>query len=89
MPTVIESGFPDYEVTSWNALAAPAGTPMEIVNLLNGAVNEVLNTPEIKAAATKFGMDARGASVEDLRERIKEEVAKWAKVVEAAGIEKK
>ena len=89
VPTVIESGLPDYEVTSWNALAAPAGTPMEIVNLLNGAVNEVLNTPEIKAAATKFGMDARGASVEDLRERIKEEVAKWAKVVEAAGIEKK
>ena len=89
VPTVMESGLPDYEVTSWNALAAPAGTPTEIVTLLNQAVNDALNTPEVKAAATRFGMDARGSSVEDLRERIKQEVAKWAKVVEAAGIEKK
>jgi tripartite-type tricarboxylate transporter receptor subunit TctC len=89
VPTVAESGLADYEVTSWNALAAPVGTPMEIVALLNKAVNEVLTLPDVKAAAAKFGMDARGSSVEDLRERIGKEVAKWAKVIEAAGIEKR
>jgi len=89
VPTVAESGLPDYEVTSWNALAAPAGTPAEIVAMLNRAVNEALNSPDIKAAMIKFGMDARGSSVEDLRERIKQEVVKWAKVIETAGIEKK
>ena len=89
VPTVAESGLPDYEVTSWNALAAPAGTPAEVVTMLNRAVNEVLDMPDVKAAAAKFGMDARGSSVEDLRERIKHEVVRWAKVIEAAGIEKR
>lgn len=89
IPTVSESGLPDYEVTSWNALAAPAGTPAEIVVILNQAVNEAVNLPDIKAAAAKFGMEARGSSVEELRDRIAREVAKWGKVVEAAGIEKK
>jgi tripartite-type tricarboxylate transporter receptor subunit TctC len=89
VPTVAESGLPDYEITSWNALAAPAGTPMEIVNLLNQAVNEALANPDVKAGAAKFGMDARGSGVDELRERIKQEVAKWAKVVEAAGLEKR
>jgi tripartite-type tricarboxylate transporter receptor subunit TctC len=89
VPTVAESGLPDYEVTSWNALAAPAGTPAEIVVTLNKAVNEVLNLPDVKAAALKYGMDARGSSMDDLRERIKKEVVQWAKVIEAAGIEKR
>ncbi|ARQ00348.1 Bug family tripartite tricarboxylate transporter substrate binding protein [Pseudorhodoplanes sinuspersici] len=89
VPTVSEIGLADYEVTSWNALAAPAGTPAEIVAILNKAVNDVLSLPDVKAAAVSFGMEARGSSVEDLRERIAREVAKWGKVVEAAGIEKK
>jgi len=89
VPTVHEGGLTEYEVTSWNALAAPAGTPPEIVTILNQAVNEVLNMPDVKAATAKFGMEARGGSVEELRERIAREVAKWEKVVEAAGIEKK
>ena len=89
VPTVSESGMPEYEVTSWNALAAPVGTPVEIVTILNQAVNDVVNLPDIKAATAKFGMEARGSSVEELRDRIAREVAKWGKVVEAAGIEKK
>jgi tripartite-type tricarboxylate transporter receptor subunit TctC len=89
VPTVAESGLAGYEVTSWNALAAPAGTAAEIVATLNRAINDALGLPDVKAAATRFGMDARGSSVEDLRERIRQEIAKWAKVVEAAGIERK
>jgi tripartite-type tricarboxylate transporter receptor subunit TctC len=89
VPTVAESGLPDYEITSWNALAAPTGTPMEIVTILNRAVNEVLTIPEVKAATAKFGMTASGSSVEELRERIRLEVIKWGKAVEAAGIEKR
>jgi tripartite-type tricarboxylate transporter receptor subunit TctC len=89
VPTVMESGLPDYEVTSWNGLAAPAATPPDIVALLNRSVNEALALPEVQEAATKFGMEARGATVEELRERIKGDVAKWAKVIDAAGIEKR
>jgi tripartite-type tricarboxylate transporter receptor subunit TctC len=89
VPTVAESGLPDYEVTSWNALAAPAGTPAEVIDILNREVNAVLALPDIKAATAKFGMEARGSSSDALRERIKREVAQWAKVIEAAGIEKR
>ncbi|RAI45268.1 tripartite tricarboxylate transporter substrate-binding protein [Rhodoplanes roseus] len=89
VPTVAESGLPDYEVTSWNGLAAPAATPPDIVATLNSAVIEVLALPDIQGSATKFGMTARGCSVEEFRTRIAREVVKWAKVVADAGIEKK
>jgi tripartite-type tricarboxylate transporter receptor subunit TctC len=87
-PTVAAS-LPGYEVTSWNGLAAPAGTPTEIVTLLNKGVTEVLALPEIKAATAKFGMEARGSSSADLEARIKSDIDRWAKVIETAGIEKK
>ena len=89
VPTVAASGLPGYEVTSWNGLAAPAGTPTEIVTLLNKGVIEVLALPEIKAATAKFGMEARGSSSADLEARIKSDIDRWAKVIETAGIEKK
>ena len=81
--------MPGYEVTSWNALAAPARTPPDIVALLNQGVNEALAMADVRAATARFGMEARGSTVEELRARIKSDVAKWAKVIEAAGIEKK
>ena len=62
---------------------------MEIVTLLNKAVNEALAIPEVRAGAARFGMEARGSGIDELRERIKREVAKWAKVAEAAGLEKR
>jgi tripartite-type tricarboxylate transporter receptor subunit TctC len=89
VPTVNESGLPGFDVTSWNGIAAPARTPSDVVALLNRAVNEALALPDVKAATAKFGMEARGSTVEDLRARIKEDIAKWAKVIADAGIEKK
>jgi tripartite-type tricarboxylate transporter receptor subunit TctC len=89
VPTVAESGLADYEVTSWNGVAAPASTPAEIVDLLNRSINEVVAQPDVQAATAKFGMEARGSTVDELRQRIRNDVAKWAMVIEAAGIEKK
>jgi putative tricarboxylic transport membrane protein len=89
VPTAAESGLPAYEVTSWNGLAAPTGTPAEVVALLNRGVNDALAQPDVKEATGKFGMEARGSTVDDLRERIKRDVAKWAQVIETAKIEKK
>ncbi len=89
VPTVAEAGLPGYDVTSWNGLAAPAGTPAEIVALLNKAVNEAVASPDVKTAVASFGMEARGSTTADLQARIKADVDKWAKVIEKAGIEKK
>lgn len=87
--TVAESGLPKYEVTSWNGIAAPARTPAEIVALLNRHVNDALRMPDVKEATAKLGMEARGSSVEELREKIAKDIVKWGEVIEAAGIPKK
>jgi tripartite-type tricarboxylate transporter receptor subunit TctC len=89
VPTVIESGLPDYEVTSWNGLAVPAGTPADIVALLNRAVDGALKSPEVQKFSGEAGMDARSMSSDDLRNRIKNDVAKWSQVIEKAGIKKR
>jgi len=89
VPTIGESGLPNYEVTSWNGLAAPAGVAPEIVTLLSRAVNEALRSPDIQAISRRAGMEARGSTSEELRARIKSDVAKWADVIEKAAIEKK
>ena len=89
VPTVIESGLPGYEVTSWNGLAVPAGTPADIVAQLNRAVGEALKSPEVQKFSNAAGMDARGMSSDDLHNRIKSDVAKWSQVIEKAGIKKR
>ena len=89
VPTIGESGLPNYEVTSWNGLAAPAGVAPEIVTLLSRAVNEALRSPDIQAISRRAGMEARGSTSEELRARIKSDIAKWADVIEKAAIEKK
>jgi tripartite-type tricarboxylate transporter receptor subunit TctC len=89
VPTVIESGVPGYEVTSWNGLAVPAGTPTGIVAQLNQAVGEALKSPEVQKFSNSAGMDARGMSSDDLHNRIKSDVAKWSQVIEKAGIKKR
>ena len=88
-PTMIESGLPSYDVTSWNGLAVPTGTPADIVATLNRAVEDALKSPEVQKFSSAAGMDARGMSSDDLRMRIQSDVAKWAQVIEKAGIAKR
>jgi tripartite-type tricarboxylate transporter receptor subunit TctC len=88
VPTVIESGLPGYEVTSWNGLAVAAGAPANVVTQLNRAVGEALKSPEVQKFSNDAGMDARGMSSDDLRDRIKADVLKWSQVIANAGIKK-
>jgi len=88
VPTVREGGLPAYVVESWNALSGPGGMPDDIVRFLNHAVNDVLNLPEVKEKAMLNGMDARGTTPEEMQARMKADIAKWAAVIEKAGIER-
>ena len=88
VPTVKESGMPDYVVTSWNAVSAPAGTPDEIVQFLSKEINEALKSPDIQAKALQFGLDARGTTPEEMHARMRADIEKWAAVIEKAGLEK-
>jgi len=88
VPTAKESGFPEYVVTSWNGLAAAAGMPAETLTALNQHINAALADPALQATAATLGMDARGSTPEEMRDRMAADVKKWAAVIEKAGIEK-
>src|SRR4051812_17858022 len=88
VPTVKESGMPDYVVTSWNAVSAPADTPDDIVNFLSKEINEALKSPDIQAKALQFGLDARGTTPEEMQARMRADIEKWGAVIQKAGLEK-
>jgi tripartite-type tricarboxylate transporter receptor subunit TctC len=86
--TVAEAGVPGYEVTSWNGIFAPHGTPPEIISTLNKAMHEILVIPEVKTRYADFGVEAKASSPEELMARLKGDITKWAAVIEKAGIPK-
>jgi tripartite-type tricarboxylate transporter receptor subunit TctC len=88
VPTAKESGFPDYVVTSWNGLGASAKVPIEIVGILNAAVNRALSDPALKAKAFNLGIDATGSTPQQMHDRLVADAAKWRSVIEKAGIPK-
>ena len=88
VPTVKESGYPDFVVTSWNAFYGPAGLPKDIVTKLNEQVVAALKTPDIQKRMEDLGIAPMIGSPEFLNERMKSDIVKWAKVIEAAGVEK-
>lgn len=88
VPTVKDSGFPAYLVTSWNALSGPAGIPAPVVDKLNREVNAALKLPDVKERVAQFGMEAMGGTPEQMTGRMKSEIDKWAGVIEKAGVPK-
>jgi tripartite-type tricarboxylate transporter receptor subunit TctC len=86
MPTAIESGLPGYVVTTWFGPLAPARTPREIVVKMNAELMKILQRPEVKERFRAEGIDAIGGTPEQFGAYIKEEIARWAKVVTAAKI---
>jgi len=88
VPTVKESGYPDYIVTSWNAFQGPAGVPKDIVTKLNEQVVAALKSPEIQKRMSDLGLQPMIGSPEFLNARMQSDIAKWAKVIQTAGIEK-
>jgi tripartite-type tricarboxylate transporter receptor subunit TctC len=86
VPTIAELGYPDYEISSWQAVFAPAGTPKDIVDRLNSEIVAMLGTPEVQARITREGAVPVGSSPEQWSERFRNEVAKWAKVAKSAGL---
>ena len=88
VPTVIESGIPGYQVTAWNAIAAPAKTPREVIERLNREINAALAQPDIRQRFQDLGMNTHGGTPEDLQQLLASEIARWRDVVAAARIEK-
>lgn len=86
VPTIAESGFPNYEINSWQGVFAPARTPPEIVAKLSETLLRIINDPEFRAVLTKEGSDPVGSTVEQFSAHVQKEVSKWAKVVKESGV---
>jgi len=86
LPTMMEAGVPDYEVTTFNGIAAPAGTPAPIIGKLNAAINEGLLTPATKETLAKLGAVASPGSPEEFASFIAAELAKWKSVAQKANV---
>ena len=88
VPTVAESGAPGFNVASWNAFAAPAGTPTDVIARLNKATNDALNSLEVKARLAKLGVEGKGSTSREQGDFYVREIRRWSAVIQQAGIEK-
>ena len=86
LPTLAEAGVPGYEGVSWNGLAAPAGTPREIVGRIQSEIARIVQLPDIKERFFRVGIEPIASTPEQFAAHIRSERAKWEKVVAAAGI---
>lgn len=84
--TIAESGFPSVTSTSWTGLVAPAGTPRDIVILLNAKLNQVVASPDFRAKMTAVGLVPKGGTPEEFAAWAAQERERWAGVVKAAGV---
>jgi tripartite-type tricarboxylate transporter receptor subunit TctC len=88
VPTAKESGLPDYVVTSWNGIEAVAGTPAEVVKLLNSEIKKAVTEPDVQDKARRFGLEMRASTPKEMRDRMAMDIAKWRDVIEKTGIPK-
>jgi tripartite-type tricarboxylate transporter receptor subunit TctC len=86
LPTIAEAGLPGFEANNWNGVLVPAKTPRPIINRLNKEFTAALLLPDIKQFLFNQGLDAAPGTPEEFGAYMKSEMAKWAKVIKAAGI---
>jgi len=87
LPTMMEAGVANYESATWYGIVAPAGTPADIINRLNGEITSILKGQEMNDRLTKEGADPVGNTPAEFARHIQTEIEKWRKVIRAAGIE--
>ena len=86
VPTPAEAGLPGFEVVTWGAIVAPAGTPADIVTKLNRQINVALESADVKERFARIGVEPAGGTPQQAAKFIATEVRKWAKVIADAGI---
>jgi len=86
LPTIAESGLPGYSAANWYGLAVPRGTPRRVVEVLNRNVVAVLETADVKSRLAALGYEPTPSTPEAFGTYVREEIAKWTKVVRSAGV---
>lgn len=86
LPTIAESGYPDFEAWAWQGFVAPAGTPRDVVMKLNSEFAKVMADPSIKQRLSESGFEPQTSTTEEFAAYMKSEIAKWAKVIRESNI---
>jgi tripartite-type tricarboxylate transporter receptor subunit TctC len=86
VPTMIESGFPDFIASSWTSVMAPAGTPKDIVGKLNASINAGLGSPQMQARLKQLAAEARPGTPEELAAFVAGEIPKWQALAKLTGV---
>ena len=86
VPTVSESGVPNYEATIWLGVMAPKGTPPAVVNRLNEAISKITSQPDVQQNWSRQGATAMVMGPQEFDKYVHEDIAKWAKVIQSANI---
>jgi tripartite-type tricarboxylate transporter receptor subunit TctC len=85
VPTLKELGYKDFDVSSWISLVAPHGTPPEIVQKLNVALNKSLQTTSVRARLSVVGAEPEGGTPDRVTQRLKVEIPRWAAIIKSSG----
>ncbi|WP_348682716.1 Bug family tripartite tricarboxylate transporter substrate binding protein [Acidovorax soli] len=86
IPTVAESGVPGFQVSEWNGLFAPAGTPRPVLDRLEAETRTIVASPEMKKRFAELGVQGVGSSAQEFSAFLKAETTKWAEVIRTSGI---
>jgi tripartite-type tricarboxylate transporter receptor subunit TctC len=86
IPTVAESGVAGFDVTSWNAVFAPAGTPAPVIDTIHGAIQQALADEGVRRRLLDLGIEPRGGFAATIGERLRADIARWGEVIRRAGI---
>src|SRR5207237_10749081 len=86
LPTMIESGYPDFEAVPWFGLMAPAGTPTPVTDKIYAETMKVLAQPEVRKQFADLGIDVIGGTPAEFAAVIATETVQWAKLIKAMGI---
>ena len=89
VPTMAEAGVPDFEISSWNALYAPAGVPQAALDVIRQATTEILSQDDVKAKYREIGFVAQPLPPDLQDKRMRSEIERWAKVIADSGIERR
>ena len=86
LPTVAEAGYPDFDVSSWWGVVAPAATPRDIVSRLTSALLKVLDQPATRDAFARLGAEVTKSTPDDMHKQLAGDLARWQKVQQMTGL---
>lgn len=88
IPTISESGLPNFEATSWNGISVPSKTPITVIQRLNKSIASALESPNVKSKMLELGVTPRPSAPEEMQDWINSDIKKWGLIIEKAKIEK-